>query len=483
MYDHTRQYRCTIIRGKSQSDMDNLLPLYAQIIDSICPCDEADFKVAFDDAIRPALKAKERTNNEPTQKTFDNHRTENAKQLFGMYYTADDGKVYASERTMKFIEDGDTPAFFKDICYKMQFPNGSQKYQTVSARINNEINIRQFPFLLKVMLLAKNSNNTTLSKKEIGYYVLNSLDVLQGKANPLEVCDAILSDRKNHIEHDIRTPGKKSSYDWQHINEQINLLEHANLVIIDGYKVSVNPNEMDTIQIFAERYSDKPEFDVYSYDLSTVNKRNQFYFDWHEYFSKLSDRAGEFETTADALGAPTMPALAPLVDTVEAETETQSTVEIGDEGERYVYEYEKQRVTAFNFRLAGKVIHLSKTRGLGYDIQSVVAQEGETAEFVKYIEVKATKRVTAPNIDDNSWIDTLNITRNEWVASQQHKDSYSIFRVYFVRGSVIMFVLTNIAQKCDDGLLKAVPTTYRIDFGSNAVDEVISPSGGATSNV
>ena len=63
---------------------------------------------------------------------------------------------------------------------------------------------------------------------------------------------------------------------------------------------------------------------------------------------------------------------------------------------------------------------LGKTKGLGYDIQSVVAEEGDKADFAKYIEVKSTKRVTEPNLSDACWMDTLNITRNEWIAAQQH---------------------------------------------------------------
>ena len=471
MYNHTRQYRCTIIRGKSQSEMDNLLPLYANVIDSVCPCKSEEFASLFNNAFCAALSS------EPTKKTLDNHRTEIAGQLFGMYFTSEDGIVYPSERTYKFISDSDTPAFFKDICYKMQFPNGSQSFQTVRDRVANKVNIRQFPFMLKAMLLAK-SEGMTLSKKEIGYYILNSLDVLQGKANPLEVFDAIVADRKNGVERDIKTPNKESSYDWQHITEQINLLELANLIIVDGVSVNLNPREMEAINLFAEKYAAEPEFDVYSYDLESVGARKLFYSDWNIYFARVSEKVKEFDTSAEALGV--------SVDVASIETQegekSANTIEIGDEGERFVYEYEKRRVTDFNFRLAGKVIHLGKTRGLGYDIQSVVAIKGDNAEFVKYIEVKATKRVTAPNINDSSWIDTLNITRNEWVASQQHRGSYSIFRVYFVRDSVIMFVLANIAQKQDDGIIQAVPTTYRLDFSNNAVDEVIYPAGGVVTN-
>ena len=50
MYDHTRQYRCTIIRGKSQKEMDDFLPAYAKVIDEVCPCDASDFESLFNNA-------------------------------------------------------------------------------------------------------------------------------------------------------------------------------------------------------------------------------------------------------------------------------------------------------------------------------------------------------------------------------------------------------------------------------------------------
>ena len=118
MYDHTRQYRCTIIRGKSQKEMDDLLPAYALVIDEICPCTHEDFEESFNNAFKRFLPESERI-----KKTLDNHRTEISGKLFGMYYFAEDGMVYESERTAKFLVDNDQPAFFKDICYKMQFPN------------------------------------------------------------------------------------------------------------------------------------------------------------------------------------------------------------------------------------------------------------------------------------------------------------------------------------------------------------------------
>ena len=106
-------------------------------------------------------------------------------------------------------------------------------------------------------------------------------------------------------------------------------------------------------------------------------------------------------------------------------------------------------------------------------VQSVIAEAGETAEFVKYIEVKATKRVTAPNLADDTWVDTINITRNEWIAAMQHKDFYSIYRVYFVRNGVVVYMLNNIHKKQENGSIQVVPTMYRVDFSNDAIDAIM----------
>ena len=446
--------------------MDDFLPAYAKVIDEVCPCDDLDFESLFNNAFMRYLPESERV-----KKTLDNHRTEISGKLFGMYYFSDDGKVYESERTQKFLDDNDQPAFFKDICYKMQFPNGSQKTSpTVMERVADGICVRPNAFLLKLMLIARTAK-VDITKREVGYYVLNSLDVLQGKASPYEVLEAITKDQKAGIERTIHVPGKQSSYNWQHINEQMNYLELANLIrFTDDRRVVLNPNEMPTIELFAADWDKKPAFDVSSYDLTTSESRKLFQYAWDAYFAQISPCASQFTTSAASL----------VVDMQELEkptaTSTQITnlTEFGDEGEQIVYEYEKKRVASFNQRLANKVLSLGKTRGLGYDIQSVIAEPGDMAEFVKYIEVKSTKRLTCPDINDALWVDTLNITRNEWVAAQQHRDFYSIFRVYFTRDGISMFVLKNPMQKYQDGKLQATPMTYRVDFSNIAVDSVIT---------
>ena len=83
MYNHSNQYRCTIIRGKSKKEMDDLLPAYAKIIDEICPCEHDSFIEKFNVALLNYIPG-------AIKKTLDNHRTEIVGKLFGMYFLAED---------------------------------------------------------------------------------------------------------------------------------------------------------------------------------------------------------------------------------------------------------------------------------------------------------------------------------------------------------------------------------------------------------
>lgn len=470
MYDHSKQYRAIIIRGKAKKKLDDLLPAYAMVIDEICPCAKEEFDEKFNNGLVSLLKLKAKESDSAAlKKTLDNHRTEIAGKLFGMYYLSRDEVYYASERTNKFLADNDQPAFFKDVCYKMQFPNGMNKPQYVEQYVKDGLNLKQYPFIIRLLYLAEQSH-IFLTSSDIGYYVLNALDVLQGRATPEEVLSQIKLDKRSGIERKISVEGKASSYTMQHITEQLNYLQLANLIFLNENKQLVlNHKEDKCLKLFEAQCCTAPDFDAYKYNLSTVEGRSNFYYDWDLYFSQTSNVAASFDTDIEALVVTDSKGRG---EDEQRHTGTNYT-ELGDAGEQFVYQYEKKRVSAFNPRLVSKVLPLGKTKGLGYDIQSVVAQKGEFAEFVKYIEVKTTKRVTSPNVDDSEWFDTLNITRNEYIAAMQHKDAYSIYRVYFVRDGVVVFILNNIHQKDADGIISIVPTLYRLDFSNKAVDDHI----------
>ena len=112
-----------------------------------------------------------------------------------------------------------------------------------------------------------------------------------------------------------------------------------------------------------------------------------------------------------------------------------------------------------------------KTKGLGYDIQSIFANESDNPEFVKYIEVKSTKRVTKPNIENSEWQDILNITRNEWVAAEQWGKSYEIYRVYFTQDGPMMIIIKNPFKKFKEQNISVFPVNYRLEFNGLSIDD------------
>lgn len=460
-YSHNNQYRCTIIRGKAKNDLDNLLPAYAQILYRITPIKKELFPEEFNKSLGSFMPDAEK-------KTLDNHRTEIAGKLFGIYYE-DSGTIFLSDRAKKFLNDYDQPAFFKDMCYRFQFPNGMDKIQTLLDRIEHGIKIRPLCFVVKLVIDAYDKYNMVLSQNEIGYYALNNLDVLSGKASVDEVIAQIKDDRQHNILRKISYPGKAESYCIQHIREQLNYLELANLIRVNNRNVFPNLKERKAIKILSESVYDIG-FNYLKYDLQDKDSEAKFYSDWQKYYSNVTvDEAKQFSTSVEALEY--------NVDATGKQVATAfaiDTTALGDDGEALVCSYEKRRVSQYDKRLVGRIIPLGKIKGLGYDIQSVFANEGDNPEFAKYIEVKSTKRVTAPDENDSEWVDVINVTRNEWMAAQQYQNSYEIYRVYFTQVGPKIFIIKNPYRKNEDGIVQTIPTMFRIEFSNDAVDKAVA---------
>ena len=452
-FNPERQYRCTIIRGKAKSDMDDLLPAYAHILESICPCEADKFPTLFNQAMQRLLPA-------ATAKTLNNHRTEMAGKLFGMYYTENDNVIQVSPRTQKLLRDSDQPAFFKDICYKLQFPNGMDKITKIRRDLSNHIHIKQCAYILKVLQEAT-ARRVVLTAREAGYYVLNAIEVLQLNVTPIEAVETIIERRARRIQRMV-PPGSRGT---QHIRETFNYLELANLIKIQDGNLILNSREGASINFISSSWDRPLDFNMQNYDLNSLRGRKEMYLAWGEYYGRLATAdAGVFRTTVAAISDDIEQLRREGFDVPEG----VDTTALGDDGERYIYNREKQRVEAYNTRLVGRVLLLGRTRGLGFDIQSVRAERGANAEHAIYLEVKSTTRVTAPNQTDDSWSDVISLTRNEWIAAEQHRDAFRICRVYFTPSRVSVFVITDPITKSEQGILAIVPQSYRVDFKNRA---------------
>jgi hypothetical protein len=466
MYNSENQYRCDIIRSKSTKLMDDLLPAYASIISEVCPTSKESFKAKIQNKLAKLLFDEPFENLENNnQKTVDNHRTEIAGKLFGMYFEKD-AIVYESESTSKLLEDNDQPAFFKNLCLNFQFPNATQAIQTVKKRINDGIKVKPFHFIVSLLNEAQKVK-TTLTKKEIAFYVLNSKDVLQGTASPKMVLNQILKDRSNNILREVKLV-KNSAWTFQHITGQINLLMLSNLIRVIDDNIYLNNKESKTIKIFLKQLETPLEFDIYSYNLENSSERKLMYQEWGLYYGKVN--VSDYNLLSTSIEA-----LQQKEKDEEPKKDKKKGIDhtiLGDEGEEYVYNIEKERVSAFNPRLTNKVIMLGKHRGIGYDISSVEANENiQDPEFARFIEVKSTKRTTVPSLNDKSWVDTINLTRKEWVAAKQYKTAYNIYRVYFTPNETIIRKINNPFDKNEKGIISVLPTMYRMDFFSKSIDK------------
>jgi len=452
MYNPDIQYRCTIIRGKSISRMDDYLPIYAEILSEICPISAKIFAKEFDERLSKYVK--------DDAKTIKNHRTENVDKLLGLIYERD-GIIYLSDRTKKYLDDSDQPALFKSVCFQFQQPNGSQKINTLIDKIQNGISFKPYHFILSLLQKAQ-QNSIVLTKHEIGYYVLNSFQVLQGKISVEEVLKTILSDRANKITKKVSVT-KNYAWDYQHINEQFDYLKLANLIRDDNTNIWINSKEQITIDYFIENLKLPLAINYSKYDLEEKNIGKKIELEWQEYFGNSSQVAQEkFNTSVNSLDA--------VTSISKGQQVGKSTVELGDEGENFVLEFEKNLVKSFNPRLINKVIYFGKTKGLGYDILSIEASRNlSNPEFHRYIEVKATTRVTPPNFTDT--LDSINLTRNEWVAAEQHASHFYIYRIYFTNFGTFLSIINDPVKKNIDGILYATPTIYRVEFSDKAVDK------------
>ena len=79
-YNPDIKYRCDIIRGKALKEMDDLLPLYADITHSLAPLEAVAFTEQFDEMLAQKLKV--------AKKTISNQRSEMGR-LFALYFEQD----------------------------------------------------------------------------------------------------------------------------------------------------------------------------------------------------------------------------------------------------------------------------------------------------------------------------------------------------------------------------------------------------------
>lgn len=472
-YDPDKEYyRCTIIRGKAQQEMDDMLPFYATAINQLCPMDEGEFKKCFRDMISQKFFGTAFDNvSRARRKRIDNHRTEIAGKHLGLYRVNSAGVVVPSESCQMVIARCDQPAFFKNLCLNFQFPNFTQKIQTVSKRVKDGIAFKPYHFILALLLVAEREH-VVLSIQHFAYYVLSSIDVLRGGVTPETVMARILEDNARGLRKKVPAGSKN----MQHIREQFNMLELANLITVRGASICLNHGEDVIINRFVHELSEPLRYDIKSYDLSVPKEANEAELAWEEYYGALHCDYAELNTTAAALAGEAAKDASKASGTVKAKKLHlgESTLEIGEEGESFAFAYEYDRIAKYYPKLAKtKVFRVGDRKGLGYDINSIEGHDNpRNPEKQRFIEVKATKRTTEPSFSEAFDDRGVNVTYTEWQALHDFGSSYMFYLVYITKQGKYLYRIADPSAKEKAGALRFRAPIYEMTYNKNAIEKI-----------
>ena len=435
--NNDKLFRCAFItRGRGQGQIDELLPEWARIVLKHSDSNELEFNKSVDRELVRLAGGVE-------AKTAANYRTETLGKILGLYYTTPDKRVFASERAERLVKTSDQFQFFKDLVCKIQVPSGISKNAVLF--IKKRIAFMPASFVLQCLQEAEKNGSTFITKQEIFWFVLSNLDVLQGKVLASDIAKEIIRQRKEwkfkkYLE---------GSRETQHANEMINLLKYANLINIEGKNgnISLNKTEKRDIEIIIKYAKSGIGFQAYEYSMGSPGDFKKYEQDWEKYFASPCFKDEKvFATDLEKSFGPVE--VERFDDDDSIEFDEISTKEIGDTGERYVFDWERRKVQKHMPEERRRVHLLSHLRGIGFDVQSVRVDAGPDHDDYIYIEVKTTPRATRPQ----NLCHSASLTENEYKAARQHGENYFIYKVYLTPNGKHIFKLKNPFKRKDGQL-------------------------------
>ena len=235
--------------------------------------------------------------------------------------------------------------------------------------------------------------------------------------------------------------------------------------LLTEYKGMYALNEKESSAI-KSIIADKNFFDEYSkiiradgtWDKKEYKKVDQ---EWMEWFAD-SVEDGAFATTTNALVRDNTnypeqwQKIKEMLERKDPELRGVALKEIGDEGEKIAYEYEKDTVKKTYPSLVHMVKLVSNTTALGYDLLSIAQEDGRKK---KYIEIKTTKKSYATDFKI-----PFTISINEWSVAQQLGDDYYIYRVIITKERVTIFSIRNPHEKAKGGNLFVEPIGFKVVY-------------------
>lgn len=443
-YEIPQEYllRSAFPRGRMLSQIEDELGVLTQSIVRFTPKEEEDFGEHIDreySKLRPGV----------AMKTIRNHRTEMIK-LFGLTVVDTNGLVNPSPRTNLLIETQNFPLFFKTFCNRFQFPNAINKPQETAAQLEEGVKFKPAGFILDLFVLGteKYGSEFSVNGNEISNLVFNDTRVTSGEASVSEVLERLIGLRRQKVQF----PG--GSRIAQHGREFLGYMYLASLLVKEGNNFMLNRYEQRAIDYIR---TNDIFFDVPSNYATDPKLRKKVQHDWGVWFGDVSEDEKEgLATSREEEEIQEVSVSTGRETHTIAKPRREELKEVGDKGELYVLEYEKERIRASRPDKVGLVQRISNDTALGYDIQSL---EFDDVSKKKFIEVKTTERTFPPS---EGVLTYFPMSGNEWETAKIHGDSYCIYRVFLTKEKIIMFVIKNPAQRETEGSVILEPLKYRV---------------------
>lgn len=447
-------FRLHFERSRFNRRLEDMLLVLAGKIISMGMLEKEQFDELLDGIIRESAPGK------LTEKTIRNQRTEMIR-LFGLVKYVD-GLVVPGNRLILLAQSQDTPRFFKSFCKQFQFPGGFLKPDKISAMAVAGVRFKPAKYILRLMKVAESKyGEFGISASEVAHFIFNDKRVIVENEEPAKVIERVREIRNQGIKTDNTSDVIRYARDF------LNYMVEANLMSEFKGIYMVNNGEKRAIHSLLK---DNEFFDKYS---SVIKKDGSWDKDefkevdlkWAEWFAdEVEDKALETPTTAlvrdDANYPEQWKRIKDILEQKDSKTRGGALKEIGDEGEKIVYEYEKEFVAAARKDLKHLVMLVSGKTSLGYDIISVQASEGRRK---KYIEVKTTKKNYEPEAEI-----PFTISINEWSVAEQHGDDYFIYRVIITKQGVSIFAIQNPVLRNSEGSLMAEPIGFKVVYSKKS---------------
>lgn len=432
-----------------------MLLLLANKIVNIGMLEKSQFDALLDKIIQETIK------DSLVEKTIRNQRTEMIR-LFGLVKYVDDLAIPGTRLSI-LTQTQDTPRFFKSFCNRFQFPGGFLKQDKVSEMVLAGVKFKPAQYILRMFKIAGSRHGQfALNAAETTHFIFYDKRITVQAETPDKALYRIMEARKNKVELD------KTSDTVRYARDFLNYMVEANLLTEFKGMYALNEKEAGAIKSII---ADKNFFDGYSRVIKpdgTWDKDEYKTVDaeWMEWFADSAENDETLQTSATALVQDNnnfpdqWKRIKEMLERKDPTIRGAALKEIGDEGEKIAYEYEKDSVRKIHPTLVHMVKLVSNTAALGYDLLSVKQEDGRRK---KYIEIKTTKK----NYESSVLI-PFTISINEWSVAQQLGDDYFIYRVIITKEGITIFSIQNPAKRTEEGNLNIEPIGYKVVYSEKS---------------